>query len=215
MQFSGKKLVIFDLDGTINDSRKGFAYCYRETAKLYGIPNLSDNDLKIGFTGPFDIGIAKVLHLTEEQVPEAVARYVEFYEKEGKHMSAFFPGITEVINYLKDKGYILGVATMMEQGFARDTLSKNSVLDRFTSVCGASFDRPYRKPELIARCLSETGVDAEDAIMIGDGVDDHNSSVLQGIDFIGACYGYGITKQYCMDGGIPGISDPRELLNMF
>ena len=215
MELNEKKLIIFDLDGTLNDSRKGFAYCYRETAKTYGIDELTDEDLKEGFSGPFEIGIAKILHITEEEVPEAVARYVDFYQRDGRNMACLFPGVKEVVRYLKNKGYALAVATMMEEGFANDTLRNNGIDDCFAVVRGASFTIPYRKDELITKCLYDTGIGPEDAVMIGDGVDDHNASKMCGIDFIGVTYGYDIDTEYCESESIPYITDPSQLKEMF
>ena len=209
------KLLIFDLDGTINDSSPGIKYCFRKTGEFYGKHDLTDEELRYGLTGPFEENIKKVLGLRDDQIPEAIDHYVEFYVREGQSMSEMFPNMNRMLHYLRDRGYVLGLATMMVEKFAKQTLHDYGVEELFDTIHGANFTIPYTKSDLIHMCLESTGIDAENAVMIGDGEDDYNASVKAGVCFIGATYGYGIDSAYCKDHNIPFIEDPVELSKMF
>lgn len=208
---SSKKLVILDLDGTVNDSSPGFVFCYKKTGEHYGKFDISDEELKLGLSGPFEINLAKMLDLTPEQIPEAIKIYVGYYEEYGRNMSKLFEGIPDLLEYLRQNGYMIALATMMEEGYAKQTLHKYGIDVFFDAIHGASFIVPYTKHDLIELCLTALDVSPSDAVMIGDGVDDHLSAVKSNVDFIGAVYGYGITKEYCEANSVPFIRKPEEL----
>ena len=208
---SSPKMVIFDLDGTINDSSPGFKYCYRKTGEHFGKYDISDEDMKHGFSGPFEEGIAKILDLRKDQVPEAVKIYVGYYQQVGQTMDRLYPGVKDMLEYLRQNGYIMGLATMMEEGFAKHTLAKNGIDGYFDTVHGASFVIPYSKYDLIGLCLTSMDISPSEAVMVGDGIDDYSSAKRAEVDFIGATYGYDIDADYCRLNGIRYIDSPAEL----
>ena len=211
---SETKLVIFDLDGTIHDSSPGIVHCFRKTGETYGIYDISDEKLKDGLTGPFEINIKNVLDLRDDQVVEAIERYVVFYKAEGQRMAQMFPGIKETIVELKQRGYKIGLATMMVEEFAKQTLHNYGIDMLFDSINGASLEIAMSKYQVINNCIESLDIEPGNCVMIGDGSDDHLSAVKAGVPFIAALYGYGIDDKYCSEYGIKGINDPRELLDM-
>lgn len=145
---------------------------------------------------------------------EAIHRYITFYIPEGISMAEKFPGIEDLFRELKSRGYMIGLATMMEESYAKKTLDDYGFTEMFDSIKGASLEIALSKYDLIMDCMKETGVSPEETIMIGDGEDDHNSAVKADVRFIAATYGYGIDKQYCSDKKIEYIEQPLDLLNL-
>jgi len=211
---SETKLIIFDLDGTIHDSSPGIIYCFRKTGETYGIYDIPDEKLNDGLTGPFEINIKNVLDLRDDQVVEAINRYVVFYKAEGQAMAQMFPGIKETIVELKKRGHLIGLATMMVEEFAKQTLHNYGIDVLFDSIKGASLDVAMTKYQVINKCIESLGVEPEECVMVGDGSDDHLSAEKAGVRFIAAKYGYGIDDGYCSEYGVQGINEPRELLDL-
>ena len=208
------KLVIFDLDGTLNNSAQTIKYCFRRTGEYYGKYDISEERLDTGLTGPFDVNISKVLGLKPEQVGEAIRKYSVHFEETSPVMSKLFPGSTETILYLKEHGCKIGLATMMVETYAVAILRNYGILDLFDSVHGTTEDFRYGKEDLIRFCLIDTGLNAEDAIMVGDGLDDHRAAKVARTRFVAALYGFGLDKEYCIENDIPGISDVSELKDL-
>ncbi len=155
-----------------------------------------------------------MLDLRDDQVMEAIHRYIKFYIPDGISMAEIFPGIEELIDELKHRGYSIGLATMMEEGYAKQTLNDYGLLGKFDSVKGASLKIALSKYDLIKDCMREVGASPQETIMIGDGEDDHNSAVKADVRFVAAIYGYGIDRQYCIDKNIEFIEKPLDLLNL-
>lgn len=209
------KLIIFDLDGTVNDSSPGIIYCFRRTGESFGKPNLSDEFLQSGLSGPFEVNIARLLDLRPDQVSEAIKEYITYYTECGQKMARMFKGMRETLEYLKSRGYLLSVATMMVDEYARGTLENYGIIDLFDTIHGTSLDEVRHKEWLIEACLKDTGSLPEEAVMIGDGSDDYRAAMAAGTDFIGALYGYEIDIGFCTQNGVRGISDITELKSIF
>jgi len=209
------KLIIFDLDGTVNDSSPGIIYCFRKTGESYGKTDIPEELLRSGLSGPFEVNIKKLLDLEPEQVDEAIKEYVSYYVAEGQKMARLFIGINKTLQYLKSRGYLLGIATMMVDEYARSTLKNYGILDLFDTIHGASLTEVCHKEDLIRGCLKDTGLSPEEAVMIGDGSDDFRAAKDVGTEFIAALYGYEIDTGFCTQNGIRGINDISELKTLF
>ena len=68
------------------------------------------------------------------------------------------------------------------------------------------------KSDLLAHALSQTGIDAGGALMIGDRSHDAVGARNNGMDFIGALYGYGDIEEYQASGFSRWAASPRDLL---
>jgi len=209
------KLIIFDLDGTVNDSSPGIMYCFQRTGEAYGITDIAPEMLRSGLCGPFEDNISRILGLKPEQVSQAISIYVEHYTEKGASMCEMFPGVRETILDLKGKGYLIGLATMMVNEYARETLRRYGILDLFDTVHGTNFTTPYAKEDLIDFCLMDLDIQPEEAVLVGDGIDDHRAAMVSGTGFIAAKYGYGIKDEYCENTGIEGIWKVSDLSDMF
>lgn len=208
------KAIVFDLDGTINDSSPGIIHCFKLTGEHYGIYNIPEELLRSGLSGPFTNNLRNILGLKEEQFQEAIKIYTDFYVAGGQWMSQLFPGIKTALETLKSRGYRLGVATMMVDEYAKETLSKYGILEMFDAVHGASFTIPYNKEDLIEQCLYSMDVRPDEAVMIGDGIDDYRASRIAGTEFIGVTYGYGLTERVCKENGIRYADEPGKITDL-
>ena len=206
------KLVIFDLDGTVNDSSPGVIHCFQATAEIFGKIIPRDEVIRYGLTGPFEKNIKKLLELRDDQVKDAIDEYVKLYIAEGQWESRLFPGIEDALRELKSRGYLIGLATLMAQEFAESTLERRGILDLFDTINGASLTTYVTKEDLIDKCLLATETSPEESLMVGDSTDDFRASTICGVDFLGVTYGYGLDEEICNKNSIRFVDSPKDLV---
>ena len=123
-------------------------------------------------------------------------------------------GTWEALECLRSKSYVLCVATMMVEEFSVRTLEKLGIRDMFLSVRGTNFKTAISKRELIEKCLADAGATVEEAVMIGDSLDDLDAAESIGMDFVAASYGYGLPKELCEERGITYVEEPIGLCDV-
>ena len=69
------RLAVFDLDGTIADSKDGIFFSYRHTAEVLGKPEPTLEQLNDSLGGPLPDNIQRLFNLDDDKVPEAVSIY--------------------------------------------------------------------------------------------------------------------------------------------
>ncbi len=205
------RLVIFDMDGTMADTSTGIVECYRLTARAIGLPVPPDDVLKGAMSGSLRENIQRIFGLDAVGTADAMGVYRNFYLSRGESMIRPFDGILECLRGLHDAGYCLAVATMRLERLAEEMLVRWGVRDLFGPVRGADAEDMKPKAQMIASCLSETGITPDRAIMIGDSPDDLGSASACGVPFIAAAYGYSLPEGLCRGWKLDYVKDPKEI----
>lgn len=184
------KYLLFDLDGTLINTMEGVVKSAQFALKHLGIehtlkelepflgPPLKDSFLNFG--------------LNEEQTLEAVAIYRQRYKIKSLMESEVFPEIPDLLQKLKNAGYILGVATSKLEKQAEDMLRGFGLADVFDHIVGSSVDASInKKHEVIEEALKRFGISSsrENALMIGDMKYDDIGAKAAGIDSFGVYTG--------------------------
>lgn len=204
------KVVLFDLDGTIIDPKKGVS----ESAK-YALDSLK---IEIDSDETFDRFIGPPLHrsfqnfynLSDDKAKEAVAKYREHYAVHGIDDNEIYPNGVEIFEYLKEKGYILAIATSKPQLFAEQILKKLEIFDYFDTVIGSDINETNAdKTNIIANVIKKYPDNKNNEfVMIGDRMFDMIGANENDIDCIGALWGYGDFQELVMH-------DPKFCLKNF
>ena len=204
--------VIFDLDGTLTCSQDGILSSLRYALGKLEVQAPPDEALKQYIGPPLRETFIQVGGFTEEKADIAVAHYVDHFDREGVYLYSVFPYIRRILATLKQNNVYLGVAT--SKPIARTiTLLKYFHLDYyFDKIVGEeSNDAHIGKAELIRQALPKT---YHSAAMVGDRKFDIEGAKANGIDSIGAGYGYG------PDGELPAanpsciVNTTQELLDV-
>jgi len=119
--------------------------------------------------------------------------YREYFKDTGIYENEVYSGMEDLLEALKDKQYILGVATSKPTVFA-EIIIKHFDLERyFSCVVGSNLDGTRTdKAEVIAEALTQLSIDEkENVVMIGDRKHDILGAKKMEIDSIGVTYGYG------------------------
>ena len=210
----GKRLIIFDKDGTLVDSSPGSFGVFEILAKEQGLTSQPRERWLESLCGPFSEGIKWIFGLKDEQVTPMAIEFAKIYGRvEAYYDFKEYPGVDEVIHKLAGK-YMLSVATMMLDIFAIKTFQAMDIEGCFLTIQATPMDRWVTKQELINNCLEIAGVTPAEAVMIGDCKDDLESARKAGIDFIGVTYGYGFKEEDCIREGRPFSRTPMDLLKI-
>ncbi len=205
-----KKVILFDLDGTLTDSGEGIMNCVEYAFEKMGMEVPERSRLRV-FIGPplretfADFGVP------QENVLEAIRLYRERYVPVGVWENHPYDGIEELLKGLKEDGCHLYVATSKPEFMAVQVLEKFGLSKYFDLIAGATTDEKRDTKDAVIRYLLEQTGEPEKALMIGDTKFDVLGAKETGMECIGCSWGYG-TVQEMVDAGAVSIADTPEKL---
>ena len=185
-----KKMILFDLDGTLTDSGEGIMNCATYALEHFGLP-VPDRATLRQFVGPPLRDTFIKFGVPADKAEEAITVYRSRYVPIGKYENFPYPGIRELLQQLKNEGHLLYVATSKPEEMSIDILTKFDLAHYFERICGATYDGSRdEKSKVIAYLLDTCGKNNE-AIMVGDTAFDVLGAAEHNIPTIGVSWGYG------------------------
>ena len=201
------KAVLFDLDGTINDSGPGIMNSCRYAMEKMGCEQLSEETMR-RFVGPSLLySFRTFCGMSEEEAQRAIVLYRECYSRGEAYNLTVYDGIPKLLEDLGKRGILCAVVTSKPQVMAEKVLAHFDLRRYFACVAGpAPDDGSNKKSVLIERALKELCVGNKDAVMVGDTRFDISGAVQAGCDSIGVTYGYG-TEEELKEHGATYLAD--------
>lgn len=188
------KLIIFDLDGTLADTSPGILECHRYTNRAMG-KSVVDEAIFDGIIGgPLLKTYQNLFGYSESDAKKAIQIYRRHYAEACFTQSMLYPGMRECLMDLKEHGYLLAVATLKEEGLAKQLLDMLGVSALFDVIRGMDAEDTLSKGDLLNMCTKGLGISKQDTILIGDSPHDANGAQQAGIDFLGVTYGFGFKQ---------------------
>jgi phosphoglycolate phosphatase len=189
------KLLIFDCDGTLVDSQHKICAAMQVayTAHGLGVPPRARllSVVGLSLTEAFTV-------LGEGQEGYPVHSLVDAYRTASSAMrdsqaawEPLFPGARETIEVLAARAdIVLGIATGKSRRGVDAVLSAHGLRQRFTTIQTADRAPSKPHPAMVLQAMEETGVGAEDTVVIGDSSYDMAMSAAAGALGIGVSWGY-------------------------
>ena len=194
------KYILFDLDGTLTDSKDGIINSIMYALDFYGIKEENPNKFVscIGRSLPDTLG--EYFNYDQEKIKEVIIKFREYYMSKGMYENYLYDGIKELIEELTHNSKKVMIATTKFQPVAEQVLEMFKIKEYFTYISGETSDNVKSgKAHIIKRALDENNVaDLSEAVMIGDKKYDILGAKENNIDSIGVLYGYG-TKEEIKD----------------
>ncbi len=191
-----KRLVIFDVDGTLVDSQDAIVAAMSEAFQEQGLPLPARAEMLsiVGLSLPeaFRTLVPEAgPHQIERLTTGYKAGFVRLRQRGAAEAAApMFDGARDLIMDLRGQGYALGVAT----GKARrgvDHFVETHGLEGCFSAIQTADDAPSKPhPGMVLNCLELAGIDARNAVIVGDTEFDMAMGAAAGVRCIGVGWGY-------------------------
>jgi len=171
------------------DSTAGITLAIQEAARDLGLPVPSrDQASHVIGLGLHDALRAAVPALKPERTMEFVESYRRHFHAQ-QDMMFLFPGIQEMLDGLRARGYRLAVATGKSRRGLDHALQVTGLAGHFVSTRCADETRPKPHPAMLHELMAELGHASHELLMIGDTSHDLGMASSAGVDAVAVCYG--------------------------
>ena len=205
MHLPGKKLILFDLDGVLLNSKRNMELSWGAVCKRYDV-NVEFEDYFSNIGRPFKdiLDILKInanqtdIEKTFNDVSTQLIDQIELYE-----------GVESVLGQLANNNIKIGIVT------SKNTIKTQKILD----LHGFAFDivqtpndtlRGKPAPDHILYAMSELNMNASDTLYIGDMDVDYEAAKRAHVNYVHALWGYGV----CNDGNAIKLENITQLLSI-
>lgn len=191
------EVVLFDLDGTLTDSKPGITKSVQYALDKMGIIENDLNKLAYFVGPPLKESFIKGYGFDEEEATRAVTFYREYYAEKGMLDNSVYDGIEDLLKNLKTCGKKLSVATSKPTVYSVSILEHFGLYQYFNMVVGSNLDGSRTvKAEVVETALLEyKAFDKGSIVMVGDKMHDIVGARKNGIDCIAVGYGYGSDEE--------------------
>jgi phosphoglycolate phosphatase len=199
--------LIFDLDGTLTDSKTGIRRSVNYALRACGIPELGERDEDyVWIIGPpLRESFRKLVGdgADDALVERLVDKYRERFEAVGIFENSLYPGVKEMLAELSGERprRKLAIATTKPSLHAERVLEHFHLKGFFDLVVGSEIDgRMSEKYDLIREVMKALGGEPASYVMVGDREHDVLGARRAGIDSVGVLYGYGTESEIEVSG---------------
>ncbi len=205
--------LIFDLDGTLSDSKAGIVRSIRYALKELDRPLDDGLDLDWCVGPPIGQVMERLLNDGDRDLAaKAVRLFRARYRNRGYLENVLYPGVPEILSRLAASGRELFVGTSKLVETAKRVIDHFRLDPYFKRVYGAvpggGLDD---KAELIGHILAEEGLDPAKTVMIGDREHDVSAAKANGLAAVGVTYGYGGREELIRASADALCEEPAQL----
>ena len=185
-----KKLIIFDMDGTLVNSSLTIANAINYVRQNLGFDPMAQEDI-LRHVNDHTVNPAQYFYHAKAFDADHERWFSEYYTKNHKNELILYDGIKELLHSLKDKGYALGVATNAYRGSTIESLKHLDIYDIFDGiVCYDDVTQGKPEPDMLHMLLDELNHKNHESLFIGDGPRDEMAAKHAQIDYIMVDWGF-------------------------
>ena len=215
----GIKLIIFDFDGTLGDTRRTIVTTMQMTIAELGLPKRSESECAstIGFplSGCFE---ALFPDLPKEQVQQCTDTYRRLFNE---NLQSFkpqtFPRVVETLSALKELGLTLTIASSRSHFSLVDLTRELMIADCISYLIGADDVKQAKpNPEPVLNTLAAMKFNANETLVVGDMFVDILMGINAGARTCGVTWGNGTREELSEAGAdyiIDGMDELIKLVN--
>ena len=189
-----KKLVIFDLDGTLLDTIADLAESANYALKQLDYPTHPVDAIRT-FVGN---GINKLLERalplheqTEENIMRMRSHFVPYYDIHNADLSTPYPGIVSLLEDLQAKGILIAVASNKYQEATVKLVKQYFPNIDFVEILGQREGINVKPdPSIVFDILQKANLSKENVLYVGDSGVDMQTAINAGVDAVGVTWGF-------------------------
>ncbi len=189
-----KKLIIFDLDGTLLDTREDIANACNHALRMCGCPErrLDEYNMLVGrgimnlFRGALPEGLR-----TDEMVMKMRNHFVPYYNEHIDDRTRPYPGIIAMMDSLAAAGISFAVASNKYQEGTEALVKKYFGAYDFACILGQREGRPIKPdPEIVHEAMEAAGASQDETVYCGDSDVDMQTGINAGVKTVGVTWGF-------------------------
>jgi phosphoglycolate phosphatase len=209
-----RPLAIFDIDGTLVDSRTSILQAATEAARALGLPEPDYDRVRqiVGLSLPHALQVLEP-DLTLDELERFTAEFRASFHRmfEAGHEEPLYPGSVELLRRLHRDGWRLSLATgQNRRGVARN-LARQGWADLFVSSHCAEDGPGKPDPAMLLAAMAACDAEPAVSVMIGDTVHDATMAVRAGVLPLGVAWGFHTPEEQRAAGARHVVSSFGEL----
>ncbi|MDY3017670.1 MAG: HAD family hydrolase [Blautia sp.] len=212
------KVILFDLDGTLTESGEGITKSVQYALEKLGQPEPDLKKLEVFVGPPLLQQFMKYAGLDEETAVKAVEYYRERYTDIGIFENEVYPGVEDMLDKLRGKGYILAVASSKPERFVKKVLDHFDLTKYFQEIVGSEMNGGRTsKADVIEEALDRLHMadHREQVVMVGDKEHDVFGARKAGLKCLAVSYGYGSEEELKNANPLKIVDSAQEVLDFF
>jgi phosphoglycolate phosphatase len=190
---SASALLIFDLDGTLIDSRLDLVHAVNATRAEAGKGPIPDAQIFsfVGNGAPVLVKRAMGPEASEEEVANALEFFLDYYRHHALDYTTLYPEIGDSLQRLHASGARLAVLTNKPVRISERIMKGLGLAPLFFRIYGGnSFDHKKPHPIGIETLRAEANAPAENTWMVGDSWVDVQTARNAGVPVCGVTWGF-------------------------
>ena len=212
-----KRLIIFDFDGTLGDTRRNIVMTMQMTIEELHLPNRSEEECAATIGLPL-AGCFRALFpdIQEELITRCAETYRRIFNENLKNFHPeVFPGVVETLSILHQKGYTLTIASSRSRNSLIELTQNMGIADIISYILGADDVKEAKpKPEPVLKTLADMHFDAGETLVVGDMAVDIQMGANAGTKTCGVTWGNGTRDELVQAGADYIIDDIGELIGI-
>jgi phosphoglycolate phosphatase len=207
-------LIVFDLDGTLVDSIPDIADIYNSILRQEGFPEYPVDDYRDFVGWGLKKALAFVLpgNVPEETIQKMMDGIIDEYRDRPAKLSYVYPGISQLLGYLRDSSVPMIVYTNKPEELARSVVESLFPRSIFEEVLGYTERFPHKPdPSALKEYIQSRSTPLSSILMVGDTPVDLETARNAAVSFAGASWGFRSESVLREAGSDKNFSSPAEL----
>ena len=209
------KLIIFDFDGTLGDTRRNIVTTMQMAIKEMQLPSRTEAECASTIGLPL-AGCFRILFpdIQEELIPRCAETYRRIFNENFRKITPeAFPGVVKTLASLKKQGFVLTIASSRSRNSLTELTRDMGIADYISYLIGADDVKEAKpKPEPVLKTLAAMHFDASETLVVGDMAVDILMGANAGAKTCGVTWGNS-SREELMEAGADFIIDQMDELN--
>ena len=217
MKFNHKKVILFDLDGTLIDSVPDLASAVNHMLKVLHRETFSEDTIRYWVGNGAQVLVKRALsgqaeideNLDQNLFEKALDIFLTFYGQNLCLDTTTYPNVSTTLNALKEKEYRLVIVTNKPFDFVGpilEVLGLDGLFDFWLG--GDSLDKKKPDPLPLLHTCAHMNVTVSECVMVGDSKNDLLAANTCDMQSVGVTYGYNYGEDI-------GIYNPTFIIDDF
>jgi len=217
LKLNNKKVIIFDLDGTLINSAPDLAHAVNYMLEQLARSTFSEEIID-GWVGNGALVLVKRAlsadrvvneNLNVELIEDALGIFLDFYAQNLCNATVPYENVPSSLKSLKEKGYRLAIVTNKPFAFVAPILQGLDLEDLFEFILGGdSLEEKKPSPIPLLHVCETLNVDVKECVMVGDSRNDILAANACNMQSVGVTYGYNYGEDI-------GVYKPDIIINYF